>query len=106
MLTSRVRLIRRSFFRGLGSLLAISPPTTIVAYPHKDEAEALSSDWASIGQDMQRTVDAKFATLDTTLKHGINKGLSEYKKNQFNYSNAKFDAYMKIRETDRNGTFG
>jgi hypothetical protein len=68
MTTTHLRLLRRSFVRGLGSLIAISPPNAIAAYPHKDEAEALSSDWVSIGKDMNVVLNRRYKDVEKARK--------------------------------------
>jgi hypothetical protein len=62
--TAQIRLIRRHFVRGLGSLIAISPSVHIAEYPHESEQEALRSDWVSIGNDMKTAMDRRYKDVE------------------------------------------
>jgi hypothetical protein len=70
---AQIRLIRRHFTRGLGSLIAITPPPYLHPYPHESEEEALRSDWVSIGNDMKIVMNRRYQDVEKARqKHSKN----------------------------------
>jgi hypothetical protein len=59
----RVRTILRGFVEGMASAFGASR-FDIHGYPHRNDAEALHSDWRSVGKDLRRVIDNLSKTLN------------------------------------------